>query len=206
MYARPRLVIDIMLGRGLILFHQLYRLSKAQHWTPVRRCASRKSRPGRLTSSQLPRIRFWCFDPFADLERAGSNSYFLTKKGCNNPKCNYSHSYKLSAVQLEEMRCVSPSLPVFGKNILTQDGTWRAAPERQSRSACIASPGSRAAAAKNASSAMSARRASGASRAGGASSLRICTSRHMRNACARRATGTYTLSANRACLFDACCC
>ena len=51
-----------------------------------------------------------------------SNSYFLTKKGCNNPKCNYSHSYNLSPSQLEEMRyALTICLPVTDLTIILQD-------------------------------------------------------------------------------------
>ncbi|KAK9896629.1 hypothetical protein P389DRAFT_82058 [Cystobasidium minutum MCA 4210] len=32
------------------------------------------------------------------------NQYYLTVTGCTNPKCNYSHSYKLTVKQLDEMR------------------------------------------------------------------------------------------------------
>lgn len=46
-----------------------------------------------------------------------SNQYYLTSKGCTNPKCNYSHSYNLSSKQLDEMRQgASKTACVYRKN------------------------------------------------------------------------------------------
>lgn len=34
------------------------------------------------------------------------NQFYLTSRGCGNPKCQYGHNYQLKEADLQEMRCV----------------------------------------------------------------------------------------------------
>merc|ERR1712093_138436 len=65
--------------------------------------ANSNGKPGKTGGTPSPTE----LDPSVSLcrqKKPPCNQFYLTKRGCLNPKCNYSHTYRLNDKQIEELR------------------------------------------------------------------------------------------------------